>query len=215
MTGNSQGLILRASLIKAGNPQTEKDPSLIRFPFAFHYFRPRRGDPFGFCVGDFTRDVQRHKSRIANLRYKKMKAELYPMYLFNKNYVAAKDIQFGFNKAIPVNPGIGGPMPMDNIMTPLRKDLRVDTSMAVDQTLDKQIERSTGISDISLGSTPEQRETLGTNQLGQANSDIKISLNSKIAKFGHRQHVRLWLEGYYRNFKSADSKLVSAPNGIG
>jgi hypothetical protein len=106
-------------------------------------------------------------------------------------------------------------MPMDNIMTPLRKDLRIDTSLSVDQTLDKQIERSTGISDISLGSTPEQRETLGTNQLGQANSDIRISLNSKIAKFGHRQHVRLWLEGYYRNFKSADSKLVSAPNGVG
>jgi hypothetical protein len=42
LTANSQGLVLRAALVKPGNPQAEKDPTLIRFPLAFHFYRPRR-----------------------------------------------------------------------------------------------------------------------------------------------------------------------------
>lgn len=187
-------VILSAELIPPSSPEQVKDPSRIRFPFAFYYWKPKRGDPFGFCVGDFTRDVQVAKADIANMRFLKMKAELYPMYLFNKNYVNSKDISFGFNKAIPVDTGMDGAVPLDNIMTPIRRDLKLDASAYVDASLDKQIERSTSISDIALGTLPEQRDSATANSLAQSNLDLKLVLNSKVNKFGERQLVRLWLE---------------------
>jgi len=45
------------------------------------------------------------KSIIANLRLKKIKAELYPMYIRNTRMISNKgDLDFGFNKVIDANP---------------------------------------------------------------------------------------------------------------
>jgi len=60
----------------------------------------------GFRVADYVRDVQINKSKIANLQLDKSKAELYPMYLFNADYVKGSDLGFGFNKFIPFKSGV-------------------------------------------------------------------------------------------------------------
>lgn len=97
-----------------------------------------------------------------------MRAELYPMYLYNKDYVSGKDLAFGFNKGIPISTGIdGASVNLDNIVRPVQKDLRIDTSFAVEQSLDRQVEKSTSIGEVVQGTTPDRKETLGTNQLIQ------------------------------------------------
>mgnify|MGYP003674663622 CR=1 FL=1 len=120
-----------------------------------------------------------------------MRAELYPMYLYNKDYVSGKDLSFWFNKAIA-------------------KDLRIDTSITVDQLMDRQVEKSTSIWDIAQGTTPDKRETLWTNQLIVSNTDVNLNLNEEIDLIGEEQGVQIWFSGYYQNFSDADSKLIFA-----
>jgi hypothetical protein len=124
----------------------EKHEEAVTFPFAFYYWKPDRDNPFGMRPAMFIRDVQYAKAEIANMRLNKMKAELYPMYLYNKDFVSGKDLVFGFNKAIPVKTGIDGAnVNLGNIVSPIARDLRVDTSYTVEQSLDRQVEKSTSI----------------------------------------------------------------------
>jgi hypothetical protein len=84
----------------------EKYPESIKPPLAFFYWKPDRDNPFGDRPANYTRDVQLQKAEIANLRLNKMRAELYPMYLYNSDLINSKDLSFGFNKGIPVKMGI-------------------------------------------------------------------------------------------------------------
>lgn len=87
-------------------------------------------------------------------------------------------------------------------MRPVQKDLRIDTSFAVEQSLDRQVEKSTSIGEVVQGTTPDRKETLGTNQLVQGNTDVNLSLNEQIHAIGDDQFVRIWFGGYYQNFTS-------------
>jgi len=210
-TTNVDTYIIDAGFCLPNSPLEEKSPDAITFPFAFYYWKPDRDNPFGDRPANYTRDVQIQKARIANLRLNKMEAELYPMYLYNKDYVSGKDLSFGFNKGIPISTGIDGPqVNLSNIVAPIVKDLRVDTSFAVEQSLDKQVEKSTSIGEVVQGTTPGRKETLGTNNLIQGNTDVNLSLNEEIHAIGDDQFVRIWFGGYYQNFTGADKKLVYA-----
>jgi len=216
MTANLNQVILDAKFIEPGSPLEEKNPEAICFPFAFYYWKPDRENCFGRRPADFVRDVQYQKAEIANLRLNKMRAELYPMYLYNKDYVSGKDLSFGFNKGIPVSTGIDGAnVNLDNIVRPIVKDLRIDTSFAVEQSLDRQVEKSTSIGEVVQGTTPTKRETLGTNNLISSNTDVNLQLNEEVHAIGDEQFVKLWFSGYYRNFASGDKKLVYAGSSTG
>ena len=214
ITGNNEQVILKAGLCKAGNKEEEKDNSLIKPPFTYYYWKPRRYDPMGFRVADYVRDVQINKSKIANLRFDKMKAELYPMYLFNSDYVKGADLGFGFNKFIPFKSGVDGQVNPQNILSPIVPNTRVDTSLTIDSTLDRQVEKSTSIGEVAQGTTTEGRETLGTNQLIQSNTDINLSLNTKLDNISEERLAQEWVKGYYINFTSADTKIIYASSGF-
>lgn len=213
LADNGQTMI-KAGLLKAGDTTQEKNHEAIRFPVVAHFWKPIPDIPCGDRPANYARDVQITKSKMANLRLKKAQAELYPMYLYNKDYVSGKDLSFGFNKGIPVSTGIDGPqVNLSNIVSPIQKDLRIDTSFQIDQSLDSQLERSLGIGSIAGGSTPERRETAKTNSLIMDSLDILISLNEEVDLIGEEQMVRQWFYGYYENFKDADKKLVFAASG--
>ena len=210
ITGNNESIILGSWLVKAGNKQEEKNPELIKFPFVHYYWKPRRNDPMWFRVADYVRDVQINKSKIANLQLDKSKAELYPMYLFNADYVKGSDLGFGFNKFIPFKSGVDGPINPQNIVSPIVPNTRIDSTMTLTQSLDRQVEKSTSIWEVAQGTTTEGRETLGTNQLIQSNTDINLSLNTKLDNISEEYFVLEWMRGYYINFTSADSKIIYA-----
>lgn len=183
----------------------------MTFPFSFYYWKPDRNNPFGDRPANYVRDVQLQKAEIANLRLNKMRAELYPMYLYNKDYVKGTDLDFGFNKRIPISTGIdGAQVSLGNIVQPIQKDLRIDTSFAVEASLDRMVEKSTSIGEVVQGTTPTQKETLGTNKLVQTNTDVNLSLNEELHSIGDEQFVKMWFGGYYQNFASGDKKLIFA-----
>lgn len=102
--GNNKTLLLSLELLEAVCKEEEEDPTLIPFPFDFDYWKPEPNNPFGDRPANKCRDVQKVKAILANLRLKKSKAELYPMYFYNKRYVQNKaDLTFGFNKFIAVD----------------------------------------------------------------------------------------------------------------
>lgn len=211
LTWANEKVILNAWYIKAGNKYEEKFPEAIKFPLKFKYWKPLRNNFFWDRIANYTRDVQIQKAIIANLRLDKMRAELYPMYLYNKDYVSWKDLSFWFNKGIPISTGINWPqVNLQNLVSPVAKDLRIDTSITVDQLMDRQVEKSTSIWDVVQWTTPDKRETLWTNQLIQSNTDINLSLNEEIDLIWEEQWVQIWFAWYYQNFSSADSKLIFA-----
>jgi len=211
LTANNEQIVLNAWFIKAWNKFEEKNPESIQFPLIFKYWKPLRDNFFWDRIANYTRDVQIQKAIIANLRLDKMRAELYPMYLYNKDYVSGKDLSFGFNKGIPISTGINWPqVNLQNLVSPVSKDLRIDTSITVEQLMDKQVEKSTSIWEVVQWTTPGKRETLWTNQLIVSNTDINLSLNEEIDLIWEEQWVMIWFAWYYQNFSSADSKLIYA-----
>lgn len=211
LSANFDDVLLMIGECTPNNAVEEKHPEAICFPLAFYYWKPDRDNPFWDRPANYIRDVQLQKAEIANLRLNKMRAELYPMYLFNKDFVSSKDLAFGFNKGIPVSTWLDwASVNLSNIVAPIQKDLRVDTSFAVEQSLDRQVEKSTSIWEVVQGTTPWRKETLGTNQLVQTNTDVNLSLNEEIHNIGDEQFITIWFGGYYNNFTSWDKKLVFA-----
>lgn len=211
LTANNEQIILNAWIVPAWNKYQEKNPEAIEFPLSFKYWKPLRDKFCGDRPANYTRDVQINKAIIANLRMDKMRAELYPMYLYNKDYVNWKDLDFGFNKWIPISTGINWPqVNLQNLVSPVMKDLRIDTSIQVDQLMDNQVEKSTSIWAVAQWTTPDRKETLWTNQLIQTNTDVNLSLNEEIQIIWEEKFVIDWFTWYYQNFNDADKKLVYA-----
>lgn len=211
LTANNEQKILNAWIVPAWNKYEEKHKEARKFPLSFKYWKPLR-DKFAWDrPANYTRDIQIQKAIIANLRLDKMRAELYPMYLYNKDYVSSKDLSFWFNKGIPISTWINWPqVNLQNLVSPVQKDLRIDTSIQVEQLMDRQVEKSTSIWEVTQWTTPTQRETLWTNQLIQSNTDINLSLNEELDLIWEEQMVQIWFAWYYENFADADKKLVFA-----
>lgn len=197
-------------IIEPWNPHEEKNPEAIEFPFAFHYRKPLEWNFYWDRIANYTRDIQKQKSVIAQLRLDKMKAELYPMYLYNKDFVSWTDLMFWFNKWIPIKGWITWEVNLSNIVAPVPKDLRIDTSIQVEDLLNRQVEKATSVWDVAQGTTPDKRETLWTNQLIQSNTDINLSLNEEIDWIWDEQLINIWFKWYYQNFSQADKKLIYA-----
>ena len=88
ITASFDSVLLSSGIVKPNSPLEAKKKEAISFPFAFYYWKPDRDNPFGERPANLIRDVQLTKARIKNLRLNKMEAELYPMYLYNKDYVS-------------------------------------------------------------------------------------------------------------------------------
>lgn len=208
--------ILKFDEVEPITKSERKDPSLIKFPFTFFYFRPEPGNPYGARVGDFTRDVQKAKAEMQNLRHQKSKAELYPMYLYNQRYVKNRgDLAFGFNKNIAIDTGADGAVNLDAIVRPLTRDFRADWSFQIEQSLDRQVEGGLSVNAVMQGMTPEERDSATRDNLIQSNSDINLNLDKKAHNFGERAFVKDWLRGYIENFTDADKKIAVLATGLG
>ena len=210
LTWANESVILNAWIVPAWNTYQEKHPEAIEFPLSFQYWKPLRDK---FCwdrPANYIRDTQIQKAIIANLRLDKMRAELYPMYIYNKSYVNGKDLTFWFNKWIAVDTKLNWNINLNNIIAPVQKDLRIDTSIQVEQLMDRQVEKSTSIWEVVQWTTPDKRETLGTNQLIVSNTEVNLSLNEEIQSIWMEKFVIDWFAWYYQNFNDADKKLIYA-----
>jgi hypothetical protein len=78
----------------------EKNKDARKFPIVFYFWKPIPDIPCGDRPANYVRDVQIGKSKLQNLRLKKAQAELYPMRVYNKDFINGNDLNFGLNKTI-------------------------------------------------------------------------------------------------------------------
>lgn len=95
--GNNRTILLHLELIEVeGMEETE-------FPFSFEFFGAELNNPFGDNVCNHTAEPQKIKALMRELRVKKAKLEVFPMWFYNEKYLDKNKLSFGFNKFIPVS----------------------------------------------------------------------------------------------------------------
>lgn len=162
-------------------------------------------------IPDFTEDKQRARAVALNLSLKGVKANLHPMYLFNKNKIDERqDFNFAFNKFIPVE---GDP---NGAVVPMFKDhIKQDVSFIM-ETLASSAERATGTPDIKQGAQPDAQNTATRDALVARGSDSRYSLAARIFGWSER---RFWQE-YYNHLKEnmdegVHEKMVRVVGALG
>lgn len=215
--GNDRTTLLFAQVIEPELPE-EKDNNFVSISKFVHIdrWKPKRDSYFGHRLAVFCLNVQNAKSLISTLRYQKGKAELYPMYIANTRMIQDRtDLDFGFNKVVFANPMEGESL--DNVIKPMQKDFRADNSRLIDQDLDTSLTRVTGgmAGNVVNGDETQRRETLGTTQLQQSNTDINLSMTTKISTWFYQTLAWGWYRGYIENFETADEKIVELETGLG
>jgi hypothetical protein len=143
-------------------------------------------------IPDLVEDKQRARAVALNLSLKGVKANLHPMYLFDKNKIDERqDFNFAFNKFIPTN---GNP---SGAVVPLIKDhIKQDVSFIMD-TLDQSAQRATGTPDIKQGARPDNEGTATRDALVAQGSESRYGLAARIFGWSER---RFWQE-YYNHLK--------------
>lgn len=162
-------------------------------------------------IPDFTEDKQRARAVALNLSLKGVKANLHPMYLFDKNKVDERqDFNFAFNKFIPVT---GNPT---GAVVPMTKDhIKSDVSYIM-ETLAQSAERATGTPDIKQGASPEGNTTATRDALVAQGSESRYGLAARIFGWSER---RFWQE-YYNHLKEymdegVHEKMVHVVGALG
>jgi hypothetical protein len=162
-------------------------------------------------IPDFTEDKQRARAVALNLALKGVKANLHPMYLFDKNKVDERqDFNFAFNKFIPVQGNPAG------AVVPMSKDhIKADVSFIM-ETLAQSAERATGTPDIKQGASPDGNTTATRDALVSQGSDSRYGLAARIFGWSER---RFWQE-YYNHLKEnmdegVHEKMVHVVGALG
>lgn len=198
---------IRTEIINVKIYKEDKKVKAFDDILAITYRRPRKNTPFGDRMPRYVWDVQVAKSMLANLRFDKAKAELYPMYLRNTRLIKNKaDLDFWFNKVVDVNPLEWESL--SNAVTPLQRDVSANNSYVLDDSLDKQVEASTSIGKIAQWTSPERREAATTNELIQDNTDINLAFTAKIDAIWYERLIKVRYAGYMENFEAGDKKII-------
>lgn len=205
--------IFRLEEIEPVTPKEKKDPSTVPFPITLNYYMPQREDPCGTSIPDLVEDKQRAKSIFKNLRIAAEKANLYPMYLYNRDKILnRRDLDFAFNKFIAVRGEV-----TDAVVRPLNKASANKTgeSLNNEASLDADIEISTGNSKNTQGVMSDQQRTLGEQEIVQANANLRYLLGSKINAWGERRFWKLWYRLYQQNFPGTETKVIRIQSALG
>lgn len=162
-------------------------------------------------IPDLVEDKQRARAVAMNLALKGVKANLYPMYLFDKNRVDERtDFNFEFNKFIPVK---GNP---NGAVVPLLKDhIKQDVSYIMD-LLDMSAQKATGTPDIKQGSRPESNNTATRDSLVAQGADARYSLAARIFGWSEKEFWQEWYRHLKTHMESGiDQKVVRIVGALG
>lgn len=176
---------------------------------------PTSHDWDGTSIPDLTEDKQRARAVAANLGLNAMKADLYPMYLYDSNKITNRnDLNFGFNKFIPVD----------------AKNERIDTAIApfiknrpnmnlldfIYTSLDISAQKATATPDIQQGMQSEKDRPLGETNLLASRVDTRYSLSAKVFGWSERRYWRQWYQVYKDNFANdIDEKVLRLTGAFG
>ena len=157
----------------------------------------------GVSIPDLIEDKQRARSVMINLGMDSAKAELFPMYLFNKKKIPIEqNLDFEFNKAIPINGDTA------NAMTPIQKSVFHQQVNLILNILDTAAQKSVAAPEVAQGVQPGQARTLGETEHILAGKNVRHSLSAKIWGWSERRFWQQWYQIYKRDFKDDVGKKM-------
>jgi hypothetical protein len=172
---------------------------------------PTAHDWDGTSIPDLTEDKQRHRAVAQNLGLKAMTADLYPNYIYDQNKIKNRnDLQFGFNKFIPVD---GSP----ESIIPMRKAApNMQLAEWILNSLDVSAQKATATPDIQQGIQSEKNRPLGETNLIAGNVQTRYGLAAKVFGWSERRFWQQWYRSYKENFAaSIDTKVVRLQGAFG
>ena len=184
------------------------------WPIVDRVLYPTSHDWDGTSVPDLTEDKQRARAMAQNLGLKAMKADLYPMYMFDTNKISnRKDLKFNFNKFIPVDPKGGA---MGDAISPLIKN-RPNMQLLdfIYNSIDMSAQKATATPDIQQGMQSEKDRPLGETNLIASKVDTRYSLSAKVFGWSDKRFWQHWYMSYKDNFSDIDEKVLRVVGAFG
>lgn len=191
--GNSRHLIVRYQKLKG-----KKWPIIDRTIF------PMAHDWDSVSVPDLIEDKQRARAVMINLGMESAKADLYPMYLFDKKKITNRnDLNFEFNKFVGVNG------PVNDAVSPIQKSVFHQQVNLILSILDVAAQKAVAAPELSQGVPSSQDRTLGELEMVSGGVNSRRSLAARIFGWSERRFWQQWYALYKQHFKEGiDEKIV-------
>lgn len=186
-----------------------------RFPIIDRSMYPTAHDWNGTSVPDIIEDKQRHRSATINLTMQGMKADLYPMYIYDETRIKNKSdlLDFQFNKFV----GVKGEGDIRGAVQPMNKATpRMDLVDFILTTLDSSAQRATATPEMQQGQVNDEKRTLGELNLVASKVDTRYSLTAKVFGWSEQTFWDHWYGMYKEHFVSGiDEKMVRIVGAMG
>jgi hypothetical protein len=177
---------------------------------------PTSHDWDGTSIPDLTEDKQRARAIAQNLGLDAMKADLYPMYIYDSNRITNRnDLNFNFNKFIPID---AKEKPVGDSIMPLMK-ARPNLQLLdfIYTSLDVSAQKATATPEIQQGAMSKEQRTLGELNLISSKVDTRFSLSAKVFGWSEKRFWGIhWYGQYKENFtEEIDEKVLRIEGAFG
>ncbi len=171
---------------------------------------PIPNDPFGVSVLDLIEDKQRARSILTNLGLQMAKADLYPMYVYDRNVISpTSDLSFGFNKWIPAdgNPGEG--------VRPLQKPIAGPIVSYIMDLLSQGAEKATAANSMAQGAQSEKSRSANEMVRVFDKANQRTSTSAKVFSWSEKGFWRWWLRNNQKYLTKLHEKSVRIDGPFG
>jgi hypothetical protein len=176
---------------------------------------PTSHDFDGVSIPDLVEDKQRARAIVSNLVLNAMKADVYPMYIYDTNKVTnRKDLKFAFNKFIGVD---AKGESVQNAVAPMQK-ARPNMGLIdfIYTTLDLSAQKATATPDIQQGIQSQVGRPLGETNILKTGVDTRYSLSAKVFGWSEKRFWQFWYLSYMDNFADGiDEKVLRLQGAFG
>jgi len=186
------------------------------FPIIDRPLYPTAHDWDGTSIPDLIEDKQRARAIAQNLGLKAMKADIYPMYIYNTNKIQNRaDLNFDFDKFIGVDTKPGESTA--DAIVPMRKSApNMGMIDFIYQSLDASAQKATATPELQQGALSSQQRTLGELNLVASNVDTRYSLSAKVFGWSEKRFWNHWYNMYKDNFaEEIDEKVLRIVGAFG
>jgi hypothetical protein len=177
---------------------------------------PTAHDWDGTSIPDLVEDKQRARAVAQNLGLKAMKADIYPMYVYDSNRIRNRnDLNFEFNKFVPADIPEGG-----NVTGAIMPITKASPNMGlldfIYNSLDISAQKATATPEIQQGVMSEEQRTLGEINLIASKVDTRYSLAAKVFGWSEKEFWYHWYALYDENFaEDIDEKILRVVGAFG
>ena len=171
---------------------------------------PMPGDVFGVSVPDLVEDKQRARNILLNLGLMDAKAQLYPMYVYDRNAISVStDLSFNFNKWIPADG-----KPSESVM-PLPKNSVGEWVSYIMDTIDSAAQKATGATNLQQGAQNEKPRSANEVVRQDNNADDRITTGMRVFGWSEKDFTNWWLKNYKKFFTSLQEKIIRIDGAFG